>query len=95
MGLLVFFQLALAYVNLLEDHVCTDLPVIRHVLALALYVAIVGCQACTLKFCCWLPTSAAVPVLPILRLVFHPGGLAPLCSLPSCLPFGEYVFILK
>jgi len=90
MGLLVFFQLALAYVNLLEDHVCTDLPVIRHVLALALYVAIMDCQACTFKFCCWFLTSATVPVLPFLRLGFHPGGLSLFSSLPSCLPFGGF-----
>jgi len=37
------------------------LSVIWHVLTLALYVAIVCCQACTLWFCFWLPTPATIP----------------------------------
>ena len=90
MGLLVFFQLALADGNFLENHVCTYLPVIWHVLTLALCVAIVGCQARTFQFCCRLPTYAIFPVFPLLRLESRLSDLALPSSLPYCIYVGGF-----
>ena len=48
--------------DVFKDHVCAFLSVVRHILSLTPYIAVVGCKACTFQLSLGFSASTTFPV---------------------------------